>query len=187
MAKAAKADAPARDEPLAGERFANRRVSVLSLPPAARLALRADGDGAAQCAEAVGFALPDRVGHSTSKGTRRAMKLGPDEYLLLDTKAAARLAPALANPAVSAVDVSHRNVAFAVAGPGAAETINAGCPRDLRNAAFPIGACARTILGKVEIVLVRTGDDAYHVECWRSFAPYVFAMLRAGARDAGHG
>ena len=187
MAEASGATPSARHEPLAGERVANRRVTVTALPPAARLTLRAGADGAALFAQSLGFALPDRVGRSTSKGTRTAMMLGPDEFMVLDMQADAVLAPKLANPAFSAVDVGHRNVAFSVVGPGAADTINAGCPRDLRDAAFPVGACARTILGKAEILLARTADDEYHVECWRSFAPYVFAMLRAGARDAAHG
>ena len=68
-------------------------------------------------------------------------------------------------------------------GPAAANTVNAGCPQDLSLAAFPVGACSRTILGKVEIVLLRTGEDAFRVECWRSFSDYVFTFLdrsRAG-------
>ena len=39
--------------------------------------------------------------------------------------------------------------------------VNAGCPQDLSLAAFPVGACSRTILGKVEIVLLRTAEDSF--------------------------
>ena len=84
----------------------------------------------------------------------------------------------------SAVGVSHRNVAFSVAGPAAEACLNAGCPQDLSPAAFPVGACSRTVLGKVEIVLHRTADDAFRVECWRSFSDYVFTFLSEAARDA---
>ena len=73
---------------------------------------------------------------------------------------------------------------ISVTGPGAADTINAGCPQDLSLAAFPVGACSRTILGKVEIVLLRTGEDAFRVECWRSFSDYVLTFLTEAARDA---
>ena len=56
--------------------------------------------------------------------------------------------------------------------------------RICRSTAFPVGACSRTILGKVEIVLLRTADDAFRVECWRSFSDYVWTFLTEAARDA---
>ena len=84
----------------------------------------------------------------------------------------------------SAVGISHRNVAVSVTGPGAVNTVNAGCPHDLSLAAFPVGACSRTILGKAEIVLLRTAEDAFRVECWRSFSDYVLAFLEDAAKDA---
>ena len=51
-------------------------------------------------------------------------------------------------------------------------------------AAFPIGTCSRTLLGKVEIVLWRSAENEFHVECWRSFSDYAFAYLTDAARDA---
>ena len=84
----------------------------------------------------------------------------------------------------SAVDVSHRNTAILVEGPGAAAAINAGCPQDLSLKAFPVGACTRTIFGKTEIVLLRTGEESFRVEVWRSFSDYAFGLLAEGARDA---
>ena len=67
----------------------------------------------------------------------------------------------------------------------AAAAIAAACPLDIGKSLFPVGAAARTVLGKIEIVLLRTGQDDYRVECWRSFAPYAFGMLVEGAEDAG--
>ena len=84
----------------------------------------------------------------------------------------------------SAVGISHRNVAIEVSGPSAAAAINGGCPQNLLPEAFPLSACSRTVLGKIEIVLWRTGEETFRVECWRSFAPYCFAYLSAAARDA---
>jgi sarcosine oxidase subunit gamma len=57
-----------------------------------------------------------------------------------------------------------------------------GCPLDLDTAAFPVDTAARTLFGKAEIVLWRTGDDTFHVEIWRSFAPYVVGLLTEFAR-----
>ncbi|WP_283804904.1 sarcosine oxidase subunit gamma family protein, partial [Tardiphaga robiniae] len=62
--------------------------------------------------------------------------------------------------------------------------INAGCPQDLSLKAFPVGACSRTVFGKVEIVLLRTGGDAFRMEVWRSFSDYAFGLLAEGAQDA---
>jgi sarcosine oxidase subunit gamma len=70
-----------------------------------------------------------------------------------------------------------------VCGAGAADVLNACCPRYLSLAAFPVGAAARTVLGKIEIVLFRTGEDAFRVECWRSFSDYAFTFLAEAARD----
>jgi sarcosine oxidase, subunit gamma len=37
----------------------------------------------------------------------------------------------------------------------------------------------RTIFEKAEIVLWRTGPETFHVEVWRSFAPYVWDLMDA--------
>ena len=101
--------------------------------------------------------MPQKPKTSASKGSRTALWLGPDEWLVIDDGAKDPLEACAGVEALhSAVGISHRNVAISVSGPGAANTINAGCPQDLSLAAFPVGACSRTILGKVEIVLLRT-------------------------------
>jgi sarcosine oxidase subunit gamma len=48
---------------------------------------------------------------------------------------------------------------------------------DLGLSAFPIGMCTRTLFGKAEIVLWRTGEAQFHIEVWRSFAGYVWGVL----------
>jgi sarcosine oxidase subunit gamma len=58
----------------------------------------------------------------------------------------------------------------------------AGCPFDLDVSAFPVGMCTRTMLAKAEIVLWRTAGEAFRIEVWRSFAPYVSAFLSEAAR-----
>jgi sarcosine oxidase, subunit gamma len=84
----------------------------------------------------------------------------------------------------SAVDVSHRNTAITVSGAAAEATLCAGCPQNLSLKAFPVGACSRTILGKVEIVVLRIDAQTFRVECWRSFSDYVMTYLSEAARGA---
>ena len=92
----------------------------------------------------------------------------------------------MSNAAHALIDVSHRNVAFEIAGPRAAAALNAGCPLDLHETAFPPGTATRTLLGKAEIVLIRPGSQpVYRVECWRSFATYVHGFLLEAAHGLG--
>jgi len=169
----------------AGREFAAMGVKVATLPPARRISLRAPAESVAGLSAALGLDLPQKPKTSERRSGRTALWLGPDEWLVIDEAAGDPLGDCAGAEALhSAVDISHRNVAVSVTGPCAQNTINAGCPQDLSLTAFPVGACSRTILGKVEIVLLRTGEEAFRVECWRSFSDYVFAFLTEAARDA---
>lgn len=177
--------AAVRNPAQAGREFQAKGVKLATLPPAHRISLRAPAASVQMLSKALGLTLPEKPKTSASKGSRTALWLGPDEWLVIDDGAKDPLADcAGVGELHSAVGISHRNVAISVTGPGAANTINAGCPQDLSIAAFPVGGCSRTILGKVEIVLLRTGEDAFRVECWRSFSDYGFTFLTEAARDA---
>lgn len=160
-------------------------VSVTPAGPASRCALRAPEASVAAVSKALGLALPTKPKTSAEKQGRAALWLGPDEWLLIDrdgndpTAALARV-----KPFHSAVDVSHRNVGIVVSGEGAEATLAAGCPQDVSLASFPVGACSRTVMGKIEIVLWRTAETAFRVECWRSFSDYAFTFLAEAAKDA---
>lgn len=192
MAKAAaKKTAPAaapsieRRPALVGRVVSATDVKVEVLPPAERMSLRAPEASVAALSKALGLTLPKQPKTSASKTGRTALWLGPDEWLVIDEAGKDPLADRAGVAALhSAVGISHRNVAFAVTGPAAAAAINAGCPQDLSLEAFPVGAASRTILGKCEILLLRTAADAFRVECWRSFSDYVFTFLSEAASDA---
>ena len=182
MAKAAIAT---RDNPVAGNKIANAHVQVQAAPEAARISFRATEKGAKDFGKMIGLDLPTGPGKAATKGGRAALWLGPDEWFILDQKRPIEeLMPKRENANFSATDISHRNVAFEVSGQGAEATLNAGSPRDLSLAAFPVGTACRTILGKAEILLWRTGRTAFRVECWRSFSPYVWDLLLEGSKDA---
>ena len=158
------------------------------LPPATRLILH--GGPKVRGARCCGLAgrLRRRGMPGTIRGTRATLWMGPDEYLLLDTEVppavAADLAQALATrrtrSSTSATARSH----LRFRGRHAEAILNGGCPLDLDIASFPVGMCTRTLCGKADIVLWRTGAFAFHVEVWRSFSDY---SARAADRDrAGH-
>lgn len=183
------AEQAVRTLPLSGVHGGSANVRLEPAAPAGRINLRVRAEDVAALSAALGVDLPVRPKTSASANGRTALWLGPDEWLVIaeggsEIGSSMMEAAAKSGALHSATDVSHRNTAILVSGPGAAATINTGCPQDLSLKAFPVGACSRTIFGKVEIVLLRTAEEAFRVEVWRSFADYAFGLLAEGARDA---
>lgn len=179
-----------RIHPLQNRRGASAHVGLTPAPPAIRISLRAGPGEVAALSGAIGLDLPQtpKTAVVGADGMRAVLWLGPDEWLLIDDGENGEAADILARLAAtgvlhSAVDVSHRNTAIVVTGEGAAGVLSAGCPQDLSLQAFPVNACSRTVLGKIEIVLWRMADDMFRVECWRSFSDYAFTFLAEAARD----
>jgi len=171
----------AQHRPLDGVQ-ASPELGLASGPAFARYSLRLGEAGRTQVDTALGFALPQTACSSASRDARHALWLGPDEWLLLcapDEPMDEDLAAALAGHPHSLVEVSCRQTALIVSGAQATDLISAGCPLDLGLSAFPIGMCTRTLFGKAEIVLWRTGEAQFHIEVWRSFVGYVWSFLQA--------
>lgn len=149
-------------------------------------------EGAIEKASAVlELSLPRTACRSASGDGLNALWLGPDEWLVLATGTAASTISE-AGKRLSAlggafVDVSHRQVAITLGGPEAEIWLASGCPLDLATGAFPVGTCARTLFHKAEIIVWRTGPESFHLEVWRSFAPYVEALLSEAAQEAPAG
>jgi len=174
----------ARHLPLDGRRFAAAGIALDPCPPAGRLSLRARADAVPALSQALGVELPSRPNTSASAGGVTAMRLGPDEWLVIGEAGLAGRLAKLSGVLFSAVDVSHRNTAVTVSGPLATAIINSGCPLDLSLAAFGVGRGTRTIYGKTEIVLLREAEDRFRIECWRSFSDYLWKFLVDAAKSA---
>jgi sarcosine oxidase subunit gamma len=180
------ADLATRKLPLAGRHGGSATVRLTPAAPASRISLRAPADSLDGLFSALGLSLPGRPKTSVRTASRYALWLGPDEWLVLDEDGTELVSLAASAGVVhSATDVSHRNTAIIVSGPGAEATLAGGCPQDLSLQAFPVGACSRTLFGKVEVVLLRLDDDTFRVEVWRSFSDYAFGLLAEAAEDAG--
>lgn len=173
-----------RQTVLSGRRGGSAQVRITPCEPVSRISLRAGAAEVPTLSAALGLTLPTRPKGSARSGDRFALWLGPDEWLVIDESGADLMAAAGGAGVVhSAVDVSHRNTGIIVSGPGAAVAINAGCPLDLTLRAFPVGAAARSVFGKIECVIYRLDEDTFRIECWRSFATYAFGLLAEGALD----
>ena len=165
-------------------------IRVASRPPLARLAVRGGDGAAAAMGLAFGIDLPRQACRAVERGDRAALWLGPDEWLLLAPAGSGEaligeLAAALHGEPASLVDISDRHLGLEISGPKAAEALNAFNALDLDESAFPVGMCTRTLFGKAEIVLWRTGRETFRIEVWRSFLPYVAGCLAEACREYG--
>ncbi len=161
-----------RAHPLAALIAASPQCSaarLIALPSTTRLLIRGELHGLPQPAPCRTTAVSDSA----------LLWLGPDEVLLIAPDEAR---PTLDIPSAT-IDVSHRDAALRVSGPRAAWVINTFCALDLHLSAFPIGMCTRTVFGKAEILLWRTGAEEFRIDVARSFAPYVWTCLEEARRE----
>ena len=174
-----------RHSPLAGLALAAAPdITLTEAPYQLRASFRGTVPAAASLAGRLGLDLPAHNRASTGQAGA-ILTLGPDEWLLLAGDAGIDLAAldvAVTEPH-ALVEISDRNIGLDIAGPRAADCLNAGNPLDLHIKAFPVGMATRTLLGKAEIVLWRTGPERFRIEVVRSFAPYVAAFLVEAARE----
>ncbi len=156
--------------------------TIETLPPKKRHILRCREPRIAAASLLLGIELPSTAYGTVSQNGLHALWLGPDEWLIL----AEALPPVSISDwtglGASFVDVSDRQIALQVSGPKADLCLASGCPLDLAAGAFPVGATTRTVFHKAEIILWRTGEHRYHLEVWRSFAPYVVELLEQASK-----
>ncbi|MEM9279385.1 MAG: sarcosine oxidase subunit gamma [Pseudomonadota bacterium] len=180
------AEAAQRIHPLEDRVFGGNGVSLAPLETCERISLRAESKAVAGLGKAIGLTLPSKPRTSITKGETSALWIGPDEWFVTapdGTDLESKLNK-VKTGLYSVVSINHRNTAIMISGTKAVTTLNSGCPRDLSGEAFPVGACSRTILGKAEIILWRTAEDEFRIECWRSFSDYVWKYLIDAARSA---
>ena len=164
-------------------------AALTPVPVRARLLFRArNEDAIAALGEALGLAVPRQAGAASTGETGVLLWLGPDEWMVLSRSAdpgdmVARIGGALGGRPHSLVDVTHRSVTLGVKGREAEAVLSAGCPLDLALPAFPVGTGTRTVLGKTEIILMRPAGDEFHLDVWRSFAPYLWRFLDEARRE----
>jgi sarcosine oxidase, subunit gamma len=160
-----------RTDPVSTEGFTAHGVTIRLAPPMVRYSLRARQ---AQALETVlKVKLPKKIG-ATEGGIAC---LGPDEWLMRAGAGAA--IPNGEGLPIAITDISERALCLIVEGPRAAEILMSGCPLDLET--FAVGRVTRTIYETVEIILIREAEDRFHVEVWRSFAPWLWTALTKAA------
>jgi sarcosine oxidase, subunit gamma len=160
-----------RSDPVPKAPFVADRVTISLAPPMARYSMRARQGQALETL--LGVKVPKKIG-ATDGGIAC---LGPDEWLM--RAPVGTTVPMGAGLAVAVTDVSERSVCLIVEGPKAAQIIMSGCPQDLDK--FPVGKASRTVYETVETILIREAEDRFHIEIWRSFAPWFWTALTQAA------
>lgn len=163
-------------------------ATVTAGPFATRMSLRVREANVEAVARALSVDLQTRINTAATSGALSALRLGPDEWLLLaDGETTSNLHDLvqgrLETKPYAAVDVGDRLVGLEIAGPLVEDVLAAGCPLPLDMQAFPVGRATRTIFAKAEIVLWRRAGDRFHIEVGRSFAPYLTGLLATVIAD----
>jgi sarcosine oxidase subunit gamma len=182
-----------RRSPLAdyAERFAGLsaatggELSIRELPFATQLNLRADSKDTElmqRLATTLGLALPMGPNTVSSHDDRRALWLGPDEWLVVvpdgeRTAIEQALRNALADALGSLTDVSANRTLLEIRGPQAGELLAHGVSIDLDARSFGTARCAQTLLAKAQVIVERRDESAFVVYVRTSFAAYVATWL----------
>lgn len=169
------------------------RVEISLLSDRGFLNLRLDPrheEAVTAAVRVLGQPLPLSANTVTS-GKHRVYWCGPDEWLIeTDAERVADLgsdlSAELAGSHAAINDLSGGYVALVIDGEDARIVLTKGCTLDLDPRAFGPGQCARTGLGKVNVLLAVADDAAgCTVVVARSFADYLCRWLAHSARPHG--
>ena len=166
-------------------------LSIRELPFVSQVNLRADPNDLRlmrQLESALDFALPVVPNTAASREDRRALWLGPDEWLVVgpDGHHAAleqALRNALNGAVGSVVDVSANRSLLEIRGPKARQLLAHGVTTDLDSRSFGPGRCAQTLLAKAQVIIERPDDSVFRLYARTSFASYVADWLLDAAAD----
>ena len=131
------------------------------------------------------------VARAVSNTGGTLFRFGPDWWQLRcnDREIAERLREAGAGGPVGVTDISDSYVAIGVAGPRARQVLAKAATLDLHPDAFPAGTAARTLFGRVTVVVSRLDrgePPAFDVTISRSNARFLWRWLADAAREYGY-
>jgi len=160
-------------------------LSIRELPFLAQLNLRVDAGDAtvmSQLTDSLGFSLPLTPNTSTQAVDRRALWLGPDEWLIVGPEnhqdaINEALRVGLDGAFGSIVDVSANRTVLEIRGVGARDLLAHGVPIDLDLRSFAANQCAQTLLAKAQVIIERRDGSDFHIYARTSFASYVANWL----------
>jgi sarcosine oxidase, subunit gamma len=175
------------EERLAALSMATRgELSIRELPFVSQVNLRADPTDTGllhRLASTLGgLAIPNAPNTVTSTGDRRALWLGPDEWLIVGPEgqqAAIQeaLRVGLDDALGSIVDVSANRTVLEIRGARAPDVLAHGISIDLDPRSSGSGGCAQTLLAKAQVIIEWREEFAFEVYVRTSFADYLATWL----------
>jgi sarcosine oxidase subunit gamma len=161
---------------LAGARWAGDGLSLEERPGLGILSLRLKGEPERRLASAaLGLELSGPVGHAAGAAQRSALRVGPDEWLLVAPRAeegllGAQLMTALSGYSGAVAPIGNGTVAIDASGPQVRAFLAKGTSLDLHPKAFAPGRCAVAGFGKIRVTLWRRDAERFSLFVGRSFA-----------------
>jgi sarcosine oxidase subunit gamma len=161
-------------------------LSIRELPFLSQINFRADPSDANLMQRVAsglgGLALPLVPNTVASMGDRRALWLGPDEWLIVGPEREQKalqdaLGVGLGGAFGSIVDVSANRSVIEIAGAKARDLLAHGVAIDLDPRSFGPGHCAQTLLAKAQVIIEHRDESAFRVYARTSFAGYVAGWL----------
>ena len=72
-----------------------------------------------------------------------------------------------------------------ISGPRARDILAKGCPLDLHPTAFPGGACAQSLLGKISVTLDCLNENVFEIIAGRAYAKSLLVWITNAAAEDG--
>lgn len=172
------------------QRIETTGLRIQDLPFVGKFSLRTRTEDLPGLSKTLGIDLSQKIGEMSQAGTRRAICLGPDEWMIHCAEAE-RAEITAASEALyeavphSLVDISFREIGIEISGPEAATLISMSCARDLSK--LTEGRAARTLFDSAQVILLRESEDRFHMYVWRSFYPHVRQLLSVGKTELAIG
>lgn len=160
-------------------------TTLATVPFMAQVGLRVEPGSApaGRVETALGLELPE-ANRVSESGGRRAIWLGPDEWLVVAADGEERSLVALLEAAIngegSVVDLSANRTGLELSGPEARTVLATCCSLDFHPRAFEPGQCAQTLIHKAGVLIEQRDDDRYLLLVRPSFAAYVAEWLLDG-------
>jgi heterotetrameric sarcosine oxidase gamma subunit len=151
-----------------------------------------EGDVMTGMAGAVGVTPDPRPNRAATGGDTSVLWLGAGRWLVVEPVRPDRdleqvLRRALPETGAAVTDLSESRTVLRIAGPRARDVLAKGCPVDLHARAFPVGACAQSLLGHVGALFHAVdATPSFDVYVARSFALTVWEWMTEAAAEYGY-
>ncbi|MBA1323101.1 sarcosine oxidase subunit gamma [Pseudomonas plecoglossicida] len=191
----AKAQTPLHHADLAslvGKGRNNAGVTLREKKLLGHLTLRGDGHDPAFASgvhKALGLELPVAL-TVVAKGETSLQWVGPDEWLLIvpggqEFAVEQQLRDALAGLHIQVVNVSGGQTLLELQGANVRDVLMKSTSYDVHPNNFPVGKAVGTVFAKSQLVIRRTGEDAWELVIRRSFADYWWMWLQDASAEYG--